>query len=65
MKFKVCATVSKNREFPFRAITMFFFFLVPLQMHSSITTMLIPVQIQIAQQITELKTATSKFICQL
>ena len=63
MKFKLCATVSKNREFPFRAITIFF--LVPLQMHSSITTMLIPVQIQRAQQITELKTATSKFICQL
>jgi len=24
MKFKVCATVSKNRGFPFRAITVFF-----------------------------------------
>lgn len=23
MKFKLCATVSKNREFPFRAITIF------------------------------------------
>ena len=64
MKFKLCATVSKNKEFPFRTITMFFFPL-PLQMHSSITTMLIPVQNQIAQEITELRTATSKFICQL